>query len=246
MCEEALRGLDSSKDRATRVLTELYAEGQLSTSRLESLLTRVHGAADASDVERVLASVGQRQIPIAPPDTRALARPLPVTPRSLPTAGVEPGTAVALASPDEVSDRDLVLAYQDGSVRGGEWVPARHVWVLNTMGGTDLDFREARFGPGVTEVSVFSFLGGVQILVPPTLQVEFDGRAVFGAYDLGHGARPVTDPAAPVLRINGVSIFSGVEVSVRLHGESERDAKRRRQHHEGAEHPGASQGPRGG
>ena len=42
----------------------------------------------------------------------------------------------------------LVLAYQDGSVRAGEWVPARHVWVLNTMGGTELDFREARFGAG--------------------------------------------------------------------------------------------------
>ena len=36
--------------------------------------------------------------------------------------------------------------------RKGHWVPARHNVAIGVMGGCELDFREAVFPPGVTEV----------------------------------------------------------------------------------------------
>ena len=68
------------------------------------------------------------------------------------------------------------------------------------MGGHSLDFREAMHGPGVTEVSVFAFMGGAEIIVPPEMAVEVSGFAMMG----------------------------GVDVTARLPGETGRQAKKRR------------------
>src|SRR5207253_151068 len=81
----------------------------------------------------------------------------------------EPSQSTALvpkrtAAPERVRDRATVVAIMGGSTRRGSWTPARHLRVLTVMGGAELDFRDAVFAPGVTEVSIFTFMGGVQAL----------------------------------------------------------------------------------
>lgn len=124
-------------------------------------------------------------------------------------------------------DKTYVVALLGGSSRRGRWTPARKNYAVAVMGGAELDFREAVFGPGVTEVQVYAIWGGVDIIVPPGVNVESRGIALLGGFD--HSADSIaSDPSQPTLRITGVALMAGVDVSVRYPGESARDARRRR------------------
>jgi hypothetical protein len=57
--------------------------------------------------------------------------------------------------------------------------------------------------------------------------VECSGVGIMGGFDHREDASGMTDLNAPVLRITGLAIMGGVEVRVRLPGESRRDANRR-------------------
>lgn len=96
------------------------------------------------------------------------------------------------------------------------------------MGGVDLDFREARMGPGITEISAFALMGGVEIIVPPDLQVECSGIGIMGGFDCSDEVRQSSDPDSPILKINGLAIMGGVDITVREPGETALDAWRRR------------------
>jgi hypothetical protein len=58
----------------------------------------------------------------------------------------------------------------------------------------------------------------VEVIVPLDLQVEFGGLGLIGGFDC-ESTVGVSNPDAPVLRINGVSCLGGVTVSVRDVGE---------------------------
>ena len=83
------------------------------------------------------------------------------------------------------------------------------------MGGAQLDLREARFAPGVTEIEVLAFMGGVEIYVPAGVRVEAVGMAAMGGFDVNVGDVVTLDPDAPVVRISGLAIMGGVDASTR-------------------------------
>ena len=136
------------------------------------------------------------------------------------------GYSVTTAS--EVEERSFVIACMGGSSRRGHWTPARRNYAVAVMGGAELDFREAVFGPGVTEVQVYALWGGVDIIVPPGIHVESRGIAILGGFDHAADSPSSGDPDQPTLRITGLAVMGGVDVSVRYPGESARDARRRR------------------
>ena len=139
-------------------------------------------------------------------------------------AAAPAGTARVPAS--QVQSSQFVVAVMAGTERKGAWIPARNVYSLAFMGGVGLDFREARFGPGVTEVTVVALMGGVEIIVPPGLRVQADGFAIMGAFEhRSDDVAPGTD--TPVLRINGMAMMGGLEISTRLPGESASQARKR-------------------
>jgi hypothetical protein len=69
--------------------------------------------------------------------------------------------------------------------------------------------------------------GGVDVIVPPGMNVECHGVGILGGFDQTGEGQP-RDPTAPTLRVTGVALMGGVEVTVRHLGESGRDARRRR------------------
>ena len=120
-----------------------------------------------------------------------------------------------------------VRAIMGGFDKKGRWTVARKLKVTCFWGGGTLDFREAQFAPGVTELAVTAIMGGLEIIVPPWLSVECDTTAIMGGFeelDRGHGA---PDPGRALLRIRGFALMGGVSIETRLPGESRRDAKRR-------------------
>jgi hypothetical protein len=96
------------------------------------------------------------------------------------------------------------------------------------MGGFELDLREAPLAPGVTEIRLFCFWGGGEVIVPPDVRVEVSVAGILGGVDYDHSVPGTLDVDAPVVRITGVCLMGGAEIAVRYAGESSGEAKRRR------------------
>ncbi|WP_420463765.1 hypothetical protein [Candidatus Palauibacter sp.] len=87
--------------------------------------------------------------------------------------------------------------------------------------------RQAAFATAEVSVRLFALMGGVDIVVPPGVRVEWGGLALMGGVTM---PEPSTPPArdAPVIRISGLVCMGGVDVVERLPGESAGDARKRR------------------
>ena len=203
---EQLVPLKRERENTVQVLIEHYAADNLTVEEFESRLDTAYEAATMEQLESLLSG-------------------LPV----LASSSDGPATLPVPRAPAEgVKDRAYQLAILGGSERKGAWTPARSTYTLAMMGGAGLDFREARMPPGVTEVHVLAVMGGVEILVPPGLAVETHGFGLLGGFEALDQAGADRDPDAPRLVIKGLALMGGVEVAVRLPGESARDTRQRR------------------
>ena len=128
------------------------------------------------------------------------------------------GLPARLAPPAVVPERGIVMAFMGGVARKGSWMVPRHFKVVAVMGGAEIDLRDARFAPGVTEIEVMALMGGVEITVPPGVRVETMGTALMGGFEATAGDIHATDPSAPILRVSGMAVMGGVEVRVRRPG----------------------------
>jgi hypothetical protein len=189
--------LEQTRQRIVEQLCDQYAAENLTDAALEDRLTRAYAATTLPALQELVAD--------------------------LPTEGT--GTALATARADLVSERQVILAVMGGAERKGAWTPPKHLHVLTVMGGAHLDFREARFSPGVTDVTCFVLMGGVEIVVPPGVHVELNGFALMGGFGQSGGRELPSDPNAPVLRIGGVAVMGGVDLQVRHSGETAGDAR---------------------
>ena len=70
-------------------------------------------------------------------------------------------------------------------------------------------------------------MGGTEIIVPPGLAVETHGSAIMGGFQEVNRAPTHPDADAPLLRVHGFVFMGGVDIRMRLPGESGRDAHRR-------------------
>ncbi len=193
-----------------------------------------HFANDVMDVDEFERRVGIAHSATTTDEIKDLLRDLPGGGDLPAVAGAEGGNLPAsipqytVTSAARVSDKAFVVACLSGASRTGRWSPARKNYSVTVLGGTELDFREAILGPGITEIQVYAMCGGVDIIVPPGLNVESHGIALLGGFEHAAGGAIHADPSAPTLRVTGVALMAGVEISVRHAGETSSDARRRR------------------
>jgi hypothetical protein len=192
-----------------------------------------HFANDAMEVEEFERRVEVAHRASSREELSALLRDLPgpgLPAHRAPEAPVrrEPERGFRVTDAAHVKEKQFVVAVLGGATRKGRWTPARTNYALAVMGGAELDFREAVLAPGVTDVQVFAMWGGIDIIVPPGMRVESHGLALMGGFDHVEDVREgPDDPDAPVLRITGVALMGGVDITVRHPGESAREARRR-------------------
>jgi hypothetical protein len=191
-----------AREKAIARLTDHFTKDELEMEEFEDRLSKAHRLETVEEIEKLLADLPSREIAPAP--------------------------KTALVPAAEVRPSATLMAIFGGVDRSGSWAVPKHVNSVAVMGGTNLDLREARLAPGVTEISVFALMGGVNIIVPPTLAVETHGTAIMGGFAQLDRAPASPDPDAPVLRVGGFAFLGGVNVETRLPGESEHDARRRR------------------
>lgn len=196
----------TQRQRAVDRLCAHFAADHIGTAEFERRLDLAYAARTSAELVAL-----ERDLPeLASDDARATA---PV-----------PSTRVDASLP--VSEHAFVLSLMGGSERKGHWTPPRKLTVLALMGGSLLDFRDARFATEEVEVTIVAVMGGAEVIVPPGLRVEWNGVAIMGGVGGSEPGRP-TDPNAPRIRINGLVLMGGVEIKERLPGENDREARKR-------------------
>ena len=85
-------------------------------------------------------------------------------------------------------------------------------WLTAVFGGITLDLRHATPAPTGASVNVTAAFGGVDILVPKGWRLSVRSTPIFGGLDdkTDHTEPPAED--APMLHIDAVTVFGGVDI----------------------------------
>jgi hypothetical protein len=202
-----VRRTQEIRDRVIARLSDHFAHDALDVEEFERRVTVAQTAEDPGQIEALLGDL---------PELAGSATAVPA---------VVPTVATALV-PDE-RDRDTLYAIFGGIDRRGTWTVPRRMKIVAVFGGANLDLREARFPPGVVDLDVTAVMGGINIVVPPGLAVQMHGSAIMGGFADINRAPANPDPDTPLLRVRGLTMMGGVNVDMRLPGESERGAHKR-------------------
>ncbi|MEX2281731.1 MAG: DUF1707 domain-containing protein [Gemmatimonadota bacterium] len=202
----------SRRDDTIQALSTAFAQDELSVEELERRIDIAHRATAPAELDALLSDLKVSLPPVLA--TKAASAP------------AAPAARTPAPAPAEIRQHQTLVAIMGGVERKGSWLPARQNQLFAMMGGMQLDFREARMGPGITEITVVCCMGGVEIIVPPDMSVDAGGIAIMGGFAHSTPAPPA-HPDAPVLRINGFVLMGGVEIQVRLPGETAGDTRKR-------------------
>ncbi len=207
MAEEATTSLVALRARREQVIAQLSArfeEDVFGLEELEARLDRAHAAVSVAELDAIVADLSAAPAALAMRQPGTLVRDDPTRP-----------------------ERKRVWCILSGVDRRGRWTVPRRMSVFCCLGGGRIDFREADFGPGVSELHITAIMGGFEIFVPPELAVDMEASAIMGGFDERHRAPVSPDPARPVLRIRGIAVMGGVEVVTLLPGETRRQGRKR-------------------
>lgn len=202
-----LRASDSDRERAVEVLRGAASDGQLTVDELEERVSVAYAARTRRELEQLTADVS----PAATP------------------ASHDSGLAVK----EGPGGDGWVMSIMGGHSKRGRWRVAPRCRVLNIMGGSDIDLNDAELSQPVTEINVYSLMGGCGIWVPHGVEVHVSNFAFMGGNDIKLGDE-TTPPGAPVIRIRLVSIMGGSELNrgrklSRREKRELREAERRRE-----------------
>jgi hypothetical protein len=184
------RSLNEVRDDVIQALGVHFASDDISVEELDRRLTLAVRATTHAELTELLAD-----LPVLPEYSRG-------------QSGVSRAQVVTST---EAPDRGIVGAFMGGTGRSGQWLVPRHLKAIAFMGGVELDLRNARFAPGVTEIEVFAVMGGVDVIVPHGVRVEALGFAIMGGFDASAGDVDAGDPNQPVIRLSGFAALGGVE-----------------------------------
>ena len=203
--------VDEARERAIDLLSECFARDMLSVEDFERRVAVAHAAGSMAELGEAIEGLGSDGL--TAPEKGGLPEQAP---RSAPAAF------------SEVRPTDRAVAVFGETVREGQWVPARRSTVVAVMGSATIDLREARLGPGPTNITAVTVMGSIEILVPPGLHVQCGGSAVFGSFERRDSSPAPVASRESMVRVDGFSVFGAVEIETRHVGESRKEAKRRR------------------
>ncbi|MGV9554981.1 DUF1707 SHOCT-like domain-containing protein [Streptomyces sp. NPDC003522] len=218
-----LRASDADRERVAEVLRDALAEGRLDMAEFEERLDATYRA-------------------------RTYGELTPLT-RDLPAAGVAVPPAVSLRKPEERGEGEWAgrvtggegssawaVAVMSGFQRKGRWTVPRRFTAFTFWGGGELDLREADFAAGEVVINCVAVMGGLNVVVPPGVEVVVRGIGIMGGFDHREEGVPGA-PGAPRVVITGFAFWGGVGVERkprRARGEREprrgRDGRRHLEH----------------
>lgn len=189
----ALRASDADRERVAERLREAATHGEITLDELDERLEAAYAAKTFGELVPVTADLPVwrgRSAAVEP------ARDAPVS-----RIGGTPGKwrrSVAILS---------------GASRKGRWVVPPKYQVVTLMGGVEIDMREATFAEPVTVINLAVMMGGVEIKVPEGVEVHNEAVAIMGGTEVGGDPGAYVGADRPVVRLTGVVLMGGVEVS---------------------------------
>jgi hypothetical protein len=187
-----LRASDADRDRVADLLREALAEGRLTA---DEHAERVEGVLAAKTVGEL--EVFIRDLPIAHQRREAHA-----SAPSRPTAGAIP------VDPD-----DNVVAVFSAAARKGRWRAGRRIHAYAVFGSIEIDLSEALFDHQQVVIKAFAVFGSVEVRVPENVSLRGMGGGVLGSFEVD--TLDATDPAAPVVYVDGWAVLGSVEARPR-------------------------------
>lgn len=104
-----------------------------------------------------------------------------------------------------------MVAIMSGSHRRGRFRAVGSINAVAIMGGDEIDLREAEIEGGELTVNVFAFMGGANIYVPDTIELEVGGFSLMGGSNqTGSERRPRA--GAPLIKIRSYNLMGGVTI----------------------------------
>lgn len=106
------------------------------------------------------------------------------------------------------------FAFWGGFSRKGRWTVGPRFTAFAMWGGGEIDLREAHFAERDVVIRCFTIMGGMQVTVPPDLNVEVNGLGIMGGFGEHSKLDEEPEPAAgrPRVRITGFALMGGVGV----------------------------------
>ncbi|GAA0907149.1 DUF1707 SHOCT-like domain-containing protein [Streptomyces thermoalcalitolerans] len=207
-----LRASDADRERVAEQLRDALAEGRLDMTEFEERLEAAYKA-------------------------RTYGELAPLT-RDLPAPGVSAPTVDMTKRPEQNGDwagrvvggegtSSWAVAVLGGFERKGGWVVPKRFNCFTFWGGGTVDLREASFADREVEINCVAIMGGVDVIVPPGVEVVVRGVGIMGGFDHREDGVPA-EPGAPRVIVTGVAFWGGVGVRRKLTAAQRRHLKEER------------------
>ncbi|MFJ6717836.1 MULTISPECIES: DUF1707 domain-containing protein [unclassified Streptomyces] len=198
-----LRASDADRERVVERLRDAVAEGRLDMDEFEERLEAAYTSRTYAELEPLT-----RDLPAV-----GAAAPLASAPSGPPVERAGSGAAWADRIGGEAT-WSTGIAVMSGFQRKGRWtVPARFD-AFAFMGGGELDLREANFAQSEVVINCVAVMGGIEITVPPGVEVDVRGIGFMGAFDQRE-SRHAPEPGAPRVVVTGLALMGGVDIRVK-------------------------------
>ncbi|WP_055691720.1 DUF1707 SHOCT-like domain-containing protein [Streptomyces prasinus] len=196
-----LRASDADRERVAAVLRDAVAEGRLDMEEFEERLDATYKARTYRELE---------------PITRDLPVPGVSAPVVSLTKSPEPGGdwASRVGVGDDAPST-WAVAVMSGFQRKGRWTAPRRFNCFAFWGGGEIDLREADFADREVVINAVAIMGGIDVIVPPGVEVVVRGIGVMGGFDHREEGEP-GEPGAPRVVVSGFAFWGGVGVKRKL------------------------------
>ncbi|WP_458575935.1 DUF1707 SHOCT-like domain-containing protein [Streptomyces sp. ALB3] len=195
-----MRASDAERERVAEALREAVAEGRLEMDEFEQRLDATFKARTHGELVPLVSDLPAPGAAVAP------------------VAGLSP-VARGASAPVDWSRRiggpatsTWAVAFWGGFGRKGRWTVGRTFTAFAMWGGGEIDLREANFEDREVVIRCFAIMGGIQVKVPPNVDLHVNGVGVMGGFDEQTKDAGEPDPGAPRVRVTGFALMGGVGV----------------------------------
>lgn len=117
------------------------------------------------------------------------------------------------SSPPPAKESSSMVAVFSGASRKGRWRVGRKLSAFACFGGVEIDLTEALYDHREVVIEATSLFGYIDIRVPENVTLRNAGSGVMGGFEVDE--RESEDPDAPVVIVEGLALFAGVEAKAR-------------------------------
>jgi Domain of unknown function (DUF1707)/Cell wall-active antibiotics response 4TMS YvqF len=181
--DDSLRVSDAERDAVLRTLGDHAAVGRLTLDELEDRSGRALTAKTRGELATLTSDLPQ-----------------------------EAGQA-AVSSPVPARRKPVrwMVAIMGGSHRRGRFRAVGSINAIAIMGGDEIDLREAEIEGGELTLNLFALMGGTNIYVPDSVEVDVGGFSLMGGHEEIGSERPPR-AGAPLIRIRTYNVLGGATI----------------------------------